>query len=382
VPVLVDLTTQLEANIDALVDVDVAVLSDSESIEALHRQLDRLEAVVSRATARFSADSGHRPDGAYSAATWLATRRHLPMSSARRRVRLGRALRHMGVVEDAWLAGDIGSAQVGAFEAVHTPKLAEIFARDEKQLVGYATDLGYRAFTQALSYWAQLADPDEADDRARAEYESRHFHASQTLYSSWRLDGKLDPIGGAIFAGELGRIEDEMFAADWAEARERVGEGVTTLDLARTYPQRRADALVEMARRSAAMPAGARMPEPLFTVLVGWETFRDRICQLANGTVVTPGSLVPWLDTAWVERIVFDTPSRVMDVGVKRRLFTGATRRAVEVRDQQCFHEYCEIPAEHCEIDHVEPWAAGGLTTEANGRVACDFHNRQRHRRP
>jgi len=83
-----------------------------------------------------------------------------------------------------------------------------------------------------------------------------------------------------------------------------------------------------------------------------------------------------------VERIVFDTPSRVMDVGVKRRLFTGATRRAVEVRDQECFHEYCEIPAEQCQIDHVEPWAAGGLTTEANGRVACDFHNRQRHRRP
>jgi len=382
VPVLVDLTTELEANIDALVDADVAVLSDGESIEALHRQLDRLEAVVSRATARFSADSGHRPDGAYSAATWLATRRHLPMSSARRRVRLGRALRHMDLVEEAWLAGDIGSAQVAAFESVYTPKVAEAFARDEKQLVAYATDLGYKAFTQALAYWAQLADPDEADDRARAEFESRHFHCSQTLYESWRLDGKLDPIGGAIFAGELGRIEDEMFAADWAEARERVGETATAADLARTFPQRRADALVEMARRSAAMPADARMPEPLFTVLVGYETFRGRICQLANGTVVTPGSLAPWLDATWIERIVFDTPSRVTDVGVRRRIFTGATRRAVEVRDQECFHEYCEIPAQRCQIDHVEPWAAGGLTTEANGRVACGFHNRQRHRRP
>jgi len=82
-----------------------------------------------------------------------------------------------------------------------------------------------------------------------------------------------------------------------------------------------------------------------------------------------------------VERIVFDTPSRVTDVGVRRRIFTGATRRAVEVRDQQCFHEYCEIPAEACEIDHVEPYAAGGLTTQANGRAACAFHNRQRHRR-
>jgi len=382
VPVLTDLTTQLASHIDALVHADVGALSDGESIEALHRQLDRLEAVVARAAARFSAESGHRPDGAYSAAAWLATRRHLPMSCAQRGVRLGRALRHMGVVEEAWLAGDIGSAQVAALDKVRTPAVAEAFDRDEKLLVGYATDLGYRPFARALAYWAQLADPDEAEDRARAEHDSRHFHLSQTLYDSWRLDGKLDPIGGAIFAGELGRIEDEMFAADWAEARERVGETATATDLARTYPQRRADALVEMARRSAAMPAGARMPEPLFTVLVGWETFRGRICQLGDGTVVSPGSLVPWFDTAWVERIVFDTPSRVTDVGVRRRIFTGATRRAVEVRDQECFHEYCEIPAEDCQIDHVEPWSAGGPTTEANGRLACGFHNRQRHRRP
>ncbi len=71
-----------------------------------------------------------------------------------------------------------------------------------------------------------------------------------------------------------------------------------------------------------------------------------------------------------------------MDVGVATRLFTGATRRAVEVRDRQCFHEYCELPAEQCQIDHVQPWAAGGPTVVANGRVACAFHNRNRHRRP
>src|SRR5205085_11557730 len=109
---------------------------------------------------------------------------------------------------------------------------------------------------------------------AGPESASRHFHASTTLYDSWRLDGRLDPIGGAIFAKELSRIEDQMWEADWAQARARLGEHATTNDLARSYPQRRADALVEMARRSGAMPADARMPEPLFSVLVGWETFR------------------------------------------------------------------------------------------------------------
>ena len=98
--------------------------------------------------------------------------------------------------------------------------------------------------------------------------------------------------------------------------------------------------------------------------------------------MLSPGSLLPWMDGAWFERIVLDGRSRVMDVGVAQRGFTGATRRAVEVRDRECFAEFCDVPAEECEIDHIEPWAAGGLTTEDNGRPACSYHNRRRQRRP
>lgn len=117
-------------------------------------------------------------------------------------------------------------------------------------------------------------------------------------------------------------------------------------------------------------------------MFVGFETLAGRICELASGTVVSPGSLVPWLDSAWVERIVFDTPSRVIDVGTARRIFVGATRRAVQVRDRECYHDYCDVPAERCEIDHVQPYAAGGATDLKNGRLACGFHNRRRHRGP
>ena len=191
----------------------------------------------------------------------------------------------------------------------------------------------------------------------------------------------LDPISGTVLANQLQRIENELFAADWAEARARVGDDVRPSDVERSPAQRRADALVEMARRAGSAPADARRPEPLFTVLVGYETFAGRMCQLADGTVVSPGTLVDWLDEAWIERVVFDGPSRVVDVGAAQRLFTGATRRAVEVRDQECFHEMCDLPAEQCEVDHVEPWSAGGRTVSANGRPACAFHNLGRHRR-
>ena len=137
-----------------------------------------------------------------------------------------------------------------------------------------------------------------------------------------------------------------------------------------------------MARRSGTVAKDGRRPEPLFTVLVDYETFAGLMCQLADGTVVSPGSLLGWLDEAWVERIVFDGPSRVMDVGVTRRLFEGATRRAVQAMFPECFHTYCDVAAERCQIDHIEPYGAGGLTVSKNGRPGCGFHNRWRHGGP
>jgi hypothetical protein len=67
-----------------------------------------------------------------------------------------------------------------------------------------------------------------------------------------RVDGWLTPLGGAEWLAELERLEQQMFEADWEEARGRLGEKATESDLRRTPSQRRHDAMVEMARRSAA----------------------------------------------------------------------------------------------------------------------------------
>jgi len=312
-----DVETELVGAVDALCAADPAALADGETLVALHRQLERLAAVSTRAVAAFDAGRAWSADGAHSASAWLRMRWNVPATSARRRVKLGRALREMPAVEAAWLAGDIGEAQVALLASARTPETASCFERDEAMLIDQAAKLGYRSFARALAYWEQLADPEGTERSAEGQHADRRLHLSQTFGGAWVLQGLFDPINGAILANVVGRIEKELFEADWAEARERVGDKVCAGDLARTPAQRRADALVEMARRAAAMPAGSRLPEPLFSVLVGYETFAGRICELADGTVVAPGSLVPWLDPAWVERVVFDGPSRVKDVGVR-----------------------------------------------------------------
>jgi Rieske Fe-S protein len=127
-----------------------------------------------------------------------------------------------------------------------------------------------------------------------------------------------------------------------------------------------------------ATPADGLRPRPLVTVLVGLETFTGRVCELADGTVIAPGLLAGLLHRAAIERVVFDGPDRVIAVG-QARLFTGALRRAIEVRDRHCTHPGCTVPAERCEVDHVVLFVHAGPTTQANGVLRCPAHHRWRH---
>ncbi len=58
---------ELTAAVDALAAVEPATLGDGETIVALHRQLERLSAVVARADAAFDATRSWEADGARSA---------------------------------------------------------------------------------------------------------------------------------------------------------------------------------------------------------------------------------------------------------------------------------------------------------------------------
>jgi hypothetical protein len=367
--------TDLRTAIDRLVEVEPSVLGDPAAIVDLHRELARLEAVVTRAAAAFDASKEWQMDGAQTAGQWLATRCHLPRGTGRRRVSLGRQLRHLPVCEAAWLRGHITGPHVGTIAAVRRPDTADALARDEELLVSHAEDLRFEAFVRVVAYWEQHADPDGADQREEARHRRRDVYLTESFAGLWLGKMTLDPISGAIVGGELQRREQELFELDWAEAKQRLGRDPIIVDLARTPGQRRADALVEMARRSLGAQPGDRRPAPLFSILVGYETVHGRICELAGGTVLAPRALLPWLEEAYLERAVFK-PDRRVEVSETARLFTGATRRAIELRDRCCQHEYCDQPAGRCQADHIVPYNQGGPTRQDNGELLCGFHNR------
>lgn len=372
---------QFVGAIDQLMRTDPAEVSDLESIAELERQLARFECFVTKAVASFVTKGDWAVDGAKTPAAWLLTRCHLPEVAARRQVRRGRAMDQLPLCAEAWSEGSIGGAHIDALAKVRTEMTGEALARDEALLVSHAKEMKFTPFCAVLAYWEQLADPDGAEESDMARQARRDVYLAPTVNGMFLGGMNLDPVTGVIVSDELKRLERELFEADWAKARDELGREPKVSELCRTPAQRRADALKEMAIRSKAMPSDARRPEPLFSILVGYETIHGRICQLSGGHVLSPGSLLEWMDSAWFERIVF-SPGKRIECSPQSRFFTGATRRAVEVRDQACTHEFCDVPAEDCQIDHIVPWAQGGPTTQENAQALCGFHNRLRNQRP
>jgi len=370
----------LTAAVDALSGLDPDKLSDGELAEAvvvLHRQQARLAAALTRLTAGLDGRRVWADDGSRSCGAWVAHRCRIATGQARSEVWLGRRLRTMPVTAAAFAAGDINVRHSSVLASLAGGRTAEYFARDEALLVDDARRLPWPDFVRAVEYWRQHADPDGIEKDTAHDDALRRVHLSPGLHGTGILDGLLTPLGYATVASALGRIEQELYEADWAAARAEHGEGATAAHMPRTPGLRRHDALVEMARRAMTAPADGKRPLPLISVLVGYETFKGRICELAAGTVVSPGTVARLLDEALIERVVFDGPSRVIDLGRARR-FTGAVRRALEVRDRTCTHRGCDQPAEHCQGDHIQPWAAGGTTTVDNGQLRCGYHNRWR----
>jgi Domain of unknown function (DUF222) len=356
----------LAAAIDELLDVDPTSLSDDELhklVVALGRQMNRLQAGWCRLIRDWDvrkvwADNGSKAPGAR-----LSRECRMRKSVADHLVHQARALATMSSTAEAFAAGELNGDHVDLLASANTSGREAAFASDEAELVEQCQTPWFSNAVRVVDYWKHRVDAESGEDEAERVRQGRNC----SIGTGWRGEGNLkavfDPVGWQIFEEELHRICEQLRLQD-----ERDGT-------VRTIQQRRLDALVEMAMRSATAPADGLRPRPLLTVLLGDEAFR-RLCELGNGVVIAPGQVLPYLSDADIERIVNDPPNRRFEAS-HRRSFVGAMRRVIEVRDRHCQHESgCDVRASRCDVDHVTPRGEGGTTCYCNGRLLCPTHNR------
>jgi len=389
----------LEARLDVALADDPAGTPGpvlAAAMPVLGRIRNKQAALDLRASAAFEASKEWMANGSRSAAAWMAAKNREPVEVAKRRVRLGRALRGMPVVEAALNEGAITAEHVAVLNRELSSAVADRFVEDEADLVAKARTKRFVAFQRDVRYWRDAADPDGADDRARKLLESREWHASRSFEDQVFVNGRLDPIGGARYLSELQRLCDFLFTQDWAEATERLGEGnVTVLDLRRTAAERRADAQILMADRSANATTNDNPARPVLNIVMDWATFcaelarrqgrtdvvfpGERTCRLEDGTIIAPSQALSLGLAGFIRALVIDADGVPLHYGQSRRCFTGDLRTATTLTHDYCTHDAgCDVPSYRCEIDHIEAFTDGGPTDVVNAQPHCPPHNKHK----
>jgi hypothetical protein len=358
----------LETALDALVDVDPVALSDGRvhrTLMQLTRQQSRLAAVTLRFASSWDTRRSWAQNGSKTAEARLARDAKVRRATANRALKRAAALARMPHTAEALREGSITVDHVDLLMVANAKSRwrSVRFAIDEETLVGYCKRMSMYDADREIRYWGNRVDAELGDDGPEPTYLDREATTGRGIDNEVHLRAILDPVGGGEFLEALDRIEHELYLDDKRTGNER------------TDKQRRADALVEMARRAMAAPADARQPRPLISVVMGDWSFR-RLCELSDGAIVTPNALVPYVTTADVEAVLFDGPLNGVGVS-RRRTFTGAVRRIIEVRDRHCQHPSgCDVPMSKCDVDHVNPYRVCGITRQEGGKLECRAHNR------
>ncbi len=151
----------------------------------------------------------------------------------------------------------------------------------------------------------------------------------------------------------------------------------------RTFGQRMADALVELATAALSagdLPAGGG-EKPQLVVTVGLDQLRSRtgVGETLDGFPVSPARLRRIACDSSVLPAVLGGAGQPLDIGRETRVVPTGMRRALVLRDSGCAFPGCDRPAGWSDAHHIRHWADGGPTALGNLVLLCGHHHRTVH---
>ena len=177
-----------------------AWLAESRSIQA------RLEAAVLRAYQRLDRGGAALLDGARSTASWVEHRTGVPAQTVRERLKVGRFLDTVPVIEKHFNAGDIHYSHVRALATIHNPRTAAAMAADEQFFVDQAKQLTVRDYITLSRFWLARVDVDGAERSANELWQSRRAWIAETLDGTIEVSATFDPENGAVFRNAVDAV--------------------------------------------------------------------------------------------------------------------------------------------------------------------------------
>lgn len=228
---------------------DVESLGDAELADELvgmRRAIDRLEAQFSRRLVRFEAIQGYESAGAANLLSWLRWACRMGTSAAARRLHMARQLIELPQTESAWRSGAISSGHAAVIGRAVDEVGAEHARSAEPTLLEAAEHMNPGHVWLVGQQIRHTVDPDGALAASNAAYARRRLNLTTNIDGALELAGLFDAEGGAVLRTAIDALTRPL------PGDERISA------------QRRADALVELARRQldgGALPgAGGQRP--------------------------------------------------------------------------------------------------------------------------
>ncbi len=377
----------------------------SVSNARLEDEITTLAGHLNAATARFllliaeyDRREGWKEWGSKSCADWLSWRCGVSPVAAREQLRVARALAELPAIRDEFGAGRLSYSQVRALTRVATPEMESPLLEIARYCTAAQLDRlvrGYRKASEQLEEARVAHERRELfwwEDRGMIVLQARLPVAEgevlldtvRAVRDRVRDDTAPDAVDSGEDASSAGSpsepLDDSAEASDMpsgASTLEEVGEAPPAPSCSATM----ADALVEMGRSSrvgvaadGAGEGGAARAELVVHVDVEALTAdAPGRCETGGGHAISPET-ARRLGCDGALAAVCRRDGRPLSVGRRRRTIPVHIRRAIEARDRGCRFPGCER-RHYLAGHHIDHWAHGGETSEANLVLVCHHHH-------
>jgi hypothetical protein len=367
----------ISREIDRFLEHVVEDLPDDDVTGRLERRqyvIDRLKLDFSKDAARLSAQFGNEETeerlDAPTAGEWIRHNCKMTSGAAYDCINVGEQLSRIPQCARAVVAGEIGFAHLSVIA-----RTASALSKKDPESVFNEDDVLARARESSAGrlwhYCMRLRhalDPEGVAREQRIAVEERRLQFTVWEDGSLLISGQLDPIGGAAVRTALEPLAQPMGAGD-----------------ERCLEHRQADAFVELATHSldAGLVPQHASQRPHLQVTTTLETLQglpgSPAADMEFSTPISSATVQRLACDANIARVVFGPESVVVDVGRAARVVSGATRRALNARDQHCQWPGCERPASWSAAHHLVHWVQGGATDLSNLILLCHRHHWMAH---
>lgn len=284
-----------------------------------------------------------------SCAHWMSWRLGMATSTARDKLRVAHALAQLPAISAIVESGQISYSKARAVTRVATTE----------------TDAGWAniALEATASQLEQIVSNQRRENRIEEIARTNNHEKHRALNTFYDEDGML-VIQGRL-PPEAGEVLMKALAANqhWDNNDER------------TFNQRQADALVELARGHEG--SGRSQAESCVVLHVDQEVLANPAapgrCELESGPAVSAETARRLSCDGHVLQMTHGDQGQVLSVGKKKRVLSAGLKRALRFRDKTCRFPGCT----HQIVDahHIKHWCNGGETKLDNLVQLCRRHH-------